>query len=121
MESPQHLKSRLEAAKNVGQITKAMEVVSATKMRRAQEAALASRPYAYHIFELLDTVMHKRHLSTLGESRPIVTTLIVLVASDRGLAGAFNSQIARTLDAFLTDDSHRDAPVHNYVAAIVGK
>jgi F-type H+-transporting ATPase subunit gamma len=47
MESPQNLKKRLKSVSNIGQITKAMELVSATKMRKSQEIALASRPYAF--------------------------------------------------------------------------
>ena len=61
MESLQNLKSRLKAVKNIGQITKAMEVVSATKMRKSQEAALGTRPYAFYALELLNK------LSALGK------------------------------------------------------
>ena len=57
MESPQHIKSRLKSVKNIGQITKAMEVVSATKMRKAQEVALHSRAYAFKALELLETLV----------------------------------------------------------------
>ena len=54
MESPQYIKNRLKSVKNIGQITKAMEVVAATKMRKAQEVALKSRAYAYRALELLE-------------------------------------------------------------------
>src|SRR3989339_563204 len=53
MESPQNIKKRLKSVNNIGQITKAMELVSATKMRKSQEIALASRPYAFAGLELL--------------------------------------------------------------------
>ena len=55
-ESLQSLKTRLKSVKNIGQITKAMELVSATKMRRSQEAALASRPYTLTGLDLLATL-----------------------------------------------------------------
>jgi F0F1-type ATP synthase gamma subunit len=57
-ESLQILKTRLKSVKNIGQITKAMELVSATKMRRSQEVALASRPYTLTALDLLATLTH---------------------------------------------------------------
>ncbi len=53
MESAQSIKRRLKSINNIGQITKAMELVAATKMRKSQEIALSSRPYAYAILDLL--------------------------------------------------------------------
>ncbi|MBI2515210.1 ATP synthase F1 subunit gamma [Candidatus Wolfebacteria bacterium] len=107
MESLQSLKSRLRAVKNIGQITKAMEVVSATKMRRAQEAALNSRPYAFEALRLLDKVSRvfkNGAIVPLGESRPVKATLVIVVSSDRGLAGSFNTQIFRIIDNFTAAD-----------------
>ncbi|MBI4120245.1 MAG: ATP synthase F1 subunit gamma [Parcubacteria group bacterium] len=110
MDSIQAIKSRLEAVKNIGQITKAMEVVSATKMRRAQELALNSRPYALAALEILtrlDSVKLARlssnttYSSQLTTPRPVKTTLLTLISSDRGLAGSFNAQIFRAADNFL--------------------
>lgn len=96
MQSLQDLKSRIRSVKNVGQITKAMEVVAATRMRRAQEVALASRAYAYKSLELL-----ARLSASLSATHPLLTApvgkpeLLVIVSSDRGLAGAFNTTIER--------------------------
>lgn len=96
MQSLQDLKSRIRSVKNVGQITKAMEVVAATRMRRAQEVALASRAYAYKSLELL-----ARLVSSLPSEHPLMTSpegkpeLLVIIASDRGLAGAFNATVER--------------------------
>src|SRR3989344_8419607 len=111
MESPQHIKSRLKSVKNIGQITKAMEVVSATKMRRAQEVALASRSYAYRALELLETLAKiKDQISKikieipLAEKREIKKTLLVVVTSDKGLAGAFNTQVFRKVEQFLSHE-----------------
>jgi len=111
MESPQHIKSRLKSVKNIGQITKAMEVVSATKMRRAQEVALASRAYAYRALELLETLAKiKDQISKikieipLAEKREIKKTLLVVVTSDKGLAGAFNTQVFRQVEQFLAQE-----------------
>jgi F-type H+-transporting ATPase subunit gamma len=102
MESLQHIKSRLGAVKNVGKITKAMEVVSATKMRKAQEVALKARPYALTALELLHKlVLHAPVTIPLMEARKIKNTLVVVIASDRGLAGSFNTQVFRVADKLL--------------------
>ncbi len=115
MESAQHIKSHLGSVKNIGQITKAMEVVSATKMRRAQEVALRSRPYAFRALELLETLAasyantqtdenKKTALQIpLAEKREIKKTLLVVVTSDKGLAGAFNTQVFRQVEQFLAN------------------
>ena len=59
MESPQNLKKRLKSVNNIGQITKAMELVSATKMRKSQQIALDSRPYAFAALDFLATISSK--------------------------------------------------------------
>ncbi|MDP2668992.1 MAG: ATP synthase F1 subunit gamma [bacterium] len=124
-ESLQNIKSRLGAVKNIGQITKAMEVVSATKMRKSQETALGSRPYAFFALELLEKLLKTGDLQKinipLSASREIKKTLVVVVASDRGLAGSFNSQIFRTVDALLAKDKFAGEPAHEFVFVAVGK
>ncbi|OGF62706.1 ATP synthase F1 subunit gamma [Candidatus Giovannonibacteria bacterium RIFCSPHIGHO2_01_FULL_45_33] len=124
-ESLQNIKSRLGAVKNIGQITKAMEVVSATKMRKSQEAALGSRPYAFFALELLEKLLKSDDLKKinipLSASREIKKTLVVVVASDRGLAGSFNSQIFRAVDALLAKDNFSLQLAHEFVFAAVGK
>ncbi len=122
MESLQALKTRLRAVKNIGQITKAMEVVAATKMRRAQEAALVSRPYAIRSLELLGRIMASAPaVIPLMQSRPIRTTALLLVSSDRGLAGPFNAQVFRAAEEFLTRDQYRADTGHRYLVIAVGK
>ncbi|MEK7150897.1 MAG: ATP synthase F1 subunit gamma [Patescibacteria group bacterium] len=102
MESIQNIKSRLGAVKNVGKITKAMEVVSATKMRKAQEVALRSRSYAIRALRLLqDLSEHAPAVNIFMKEREVHNTLVVLVASDRGLAGSFNTQVFRVAEAVL--------------------
>ena len=121
MEFPQNIKARLKSVKNIGQITKAMEVVSATKMRKAQEVALRSRPYAFKALELLETILktqipNSKFQIPLTQTREVKNTLIVVVASDRGLAGAFNSQVLRMVENFFKADA-----VGSYSAVLVGK
>ncbi len=105
--SSKEIKRRIKSVKNIGQITKAMELVSAAKMRKAQALAKASRPYATLSTELLQNLSGK----TGDETHPLVMRpinrqkksknkdLAILVTSDRGLAGAFNSNaINKTLN-----------------------
>jgi len=123
MDSLQAIKSRLRAVKNIGQITKAMEVVSANKMRRAQEVAIASRPYAITALEILGRVAANAPIPTpLMTSRPVATTAVLVVSSDRGLAGSFNAAVFRKADEFLANDAeHRSRPGHRYVFVTVGR
>lgn len=102
MESLQKTKSRIRAVKNIGQITKAMEVVAATKMRKSQQVALNSRPYAFKALQLLSVLGQHAPIKTpLFQARPSKKTLLIIVTSDRGLAGSFNSQVLRLADLFL--------------------
>ncbi len=100
MASLQQIQSRRKAVKNVGQITKAMEVVAATKMRKSQQVALDSRPYAYKALELLDRMLQYAPLkSDLVTAREIKKILVVIMTSDRGLIGSFNTQVLREADS----------------------
>lgn len=122
MESLQHLKSRLDSVKNIGKITKAMEVVSATKMRRSQEIALNSRPYAMKALDILQKIAQNNPVQNpLTVSRPVKNTLLVVVASDKGLAGSFNTQVSRAMDAFLASDIYSENISHRFKFAAVGK
>jgi len=99
MESPQNIKKRLKSVSNINKITKAMEMVAATKMRKSQEIALASRPYAFAALDFLATLSSlDRKLPKLFEVREVKKVLFVLVSSDKGLAGAFNSSVFRKFE-----------------------
>ena len=124
-ESLQNIKSRLGAVKNIGQITKAMEVVSATKMRKSQEVALRSRPYAFAVLLLLDKLLKSGGLEkikiSLAEAREIKKTLVLVIASDRGLAGSFNAQVFRSTESFVKKDGMNAVQGHEYIFLAVGK
>lgn len=122
MESLQTTKTRLKAVKNVGQITKAMEVVAATKMRRAQEAALNTRPYAHQALMLLSHILQSAPVGLpLSEPRPVKRTLVLIIASDRGLAGSFNGQVFKLADQFFDRDEFSKQEEHEYKIVPVGK
>jgi len=117
MESPQNIKKRLKSVNNIGQITKAMELVSATKMRKSQEIALASRPYAFAALDFLATISTlETKLPPLFESRKVKKVLFVLVTSDKGLAGAFNSSIFRKFELHMKEDTRHEGEEKLYAA-----
>lgn len=101
------LKRRITSVKNTKQITKAMELVSASKMRRAQEQALKSREYSKMARQILTRLRELTDVSKhpLYVVRPIKKKLYVVVTSDRGLAGAYNSNVLRTLTSTLQHDA----------------
>ncbi len=93
------IRRRIRSVKNTAQITKAMQMVAASKMRRAQAAALAGRPYQ----EALDRVLRALHgkvdplENPLLEDRPVHRELIVVISTDKGLCGPLNTNIFREL------------------------
>jgi len=92
------IKSRIKSASNISKITKAMEMVSASKMRRSQEQALASRPYTHKLVEMLHTIAANTDPSLhplLQKANPNAPTCIVLISTDRGLAGSLNANLFR--------------------------
>jgi len=116
MESTQNLKRRIRSVQNIGQITKAMELVAATKMRRAQELALNSRPYAYTALEILSVISRLREANgkpvqvpeLLRERTPeekTGRTAFLIVTSDKGLAGSFNGSVFRKFEHYIRENN----------------
>lgn len=97
------LKRRIKTAKSISQITKAMEMVAASKMRRAQKQALKSRPYAKKLYEVLASLSGKVESSShpLLEQREIRKQTIVLLTPDKGLCGGLNTSLFRFVYQFL--------------------
>ena len=104
------LKRRIRSVKNTRQITKAMKMVSAAKLRRAQERAVSARPYAKMIASVLESL--KRHVDIYDEAtgnlhHPLFATreekriLLVVISGDKGFAGAFNSNILKAAFNFI--------------------
>jgi len=103
------LKRRISSVKNTRQITKAMELVSASKMRRAQENAKKSREYrelAYSLLVRLNSLTEVvRH--PLFKQRPVKTKLYLVITSNSGLAGAYNSNVLKLLSKSLLEDGSK--------------
>jgi F-type H+-transporting ATPase subunit gamma len=103
------LRKRLKAVKNTQKITKAMKMVSASKLRRAQAAILRARPYALRMNEVLQHVVSHADLQShplLAYRKPHRVELVVLT-SNRGLCGSFNSNIIRAAERFLADHASK--------------
>ena len=97
MANTRDIRRRIKSVKNTAQITKAMQMVAASKMRRAQQAALAGHPYSQILNRVLvslrDMVSTDSH--PMLEVRPVKKTLVLLVTSDKGLCGALNTNVLR--------------------------
>src|SRR3972149_6664471 len=113
------IKRRIKSVKNTRQITKAMKMVSAAKLRRAQEEMLAARPYAEKIKSLAASLSSK----VTPESPPLLSKgsgetqiEVILIASDRGLCGGFNGQLMRTAERFV-----REHPDVNVSMNLIGR
>lgn len=97
------IKRRIKSTKNTQQITKAMKLVSASKLRRASESAMGARPYAERIFDVHRSVLDNLSEATgeLYEAKAEGKTLVVVVAADKGLCGSFNSNIFKHVMAMM--------------------
>lgn len=98
MATLREIKRRIGSVKSTQQITKAMKMVAAAKLRRAQENILAARPYAYKIDELIHHLVEKieEPADPLLQVREVRKVMMVIVTADRGLCGAFNSNLIRS-------------------------
>jgi F-type H+-transporting ATPase subunit gamma len=104
------LRRRIRAVKNTQQITKAMKMVAASKLRRAQERIMSARPYAVQMQRVLSTVAARvdpslHPLLTVRAPRPDAKTLVVIVTGDKGLCGSFNTNAIKAAGAFITESS----------------
>ncbi len=98
-ESARDIKRRIKSVKNIAQITKAMEAVSANKMRKSQNFAIQARPYAIASLEMLQNLLARTpKLPEILTGRLVKKTLLLVVTADKGLAGAFNSNVLRVAE-----------------------
>ena len=102
------LRRRIRAVKNTQQITKAMKMVAASKLRRAQERIMSARPYAVQMQRVLRGVAGRvdpsiHPLLALREPTPQSKTLAIIVTGDKGLAGSFNTNVIKAGSAFLLE------------------
>ncbi|HVK60193.1 MAG TPA: ATP synthase F1 subunit gamma [Bdellovibrionales bacterium] len=111
MASLKDIRSRIDTTKNSQQITRAMKMVSAAKLRRAQHNIVNMRPYANSILSIIadiattQRVEHPLLKTTQDQSNEAKKVLLVVITSDRGLCGGFNTNVAKFTDRFLRDNA----------------
>lgn len=104
MSSTKSIKQRIKSVKNTSQITKAMEVVSATKMRKSQDFAIRARPYAAASLEMLKNLLSRTPvLPALLQERTVKNSILLVITSDKGLAGAFNANVLKKAEKWITE------------------
>jgi ATP synthase, F1 gamma subunit len=119
------VRDRIASVKNTQQITKAMKMVSAAKLRRAQQAIQEVRPYARKLNDMLRNILSNLEGeagSAYGVERPVNSVAIVVISSDRGLAGAFNTNIAKEAALLLNKEPYASALANGQLEIIpIGK
>jgi F-type H+-transporting ATPase subunit gamma len=114
------IRRRIRSVTNTRQITKAMKMVSAAKLRRAQDRALASRPYSQMLTNVLKSLVSRAELYDPGTGQPRHpllaereerTALLIVVTGDKGLAGAFNTNINKAALRFLEEKSGKNVDI----------
>jgi len=114
------IRRRVRAVKSTQQITKAMKMVSASKLRRAQDRVIGARPYAQQMLRVLNSLTTRVD----AEAHPLLTEspavgappLLIVVSADRGLCGSFNSNVIKQAAAFRPESTDRDVAM-----ALVGR
>jgi F-type H+-transporting ATPase subunit gamma len=121
------LRRRIRSVKNTRQITKAMKMVSAARLRRAQERAMMARPYAQMLTNVLESLVRRTDmyneatgdiLHPLLVEREEKNVLVVIIAGDKGFAGAFNSNIYKAAQNFIRERREKD---QNIDVELVGR
>jgi len=108
MASLRDIRKRIKSVKSTRQITKAMKMVSAAKLRKAQEAIMAARPYAQTLEALIGELVSRVEPGSVSHpllvERPVKKADVILVTSDRGLAGGFNANVSKAAWRYLKDE-----------------
>jgi F-type H+-transporting ATPase subunit gamma len=100
------VRNRIKSVQSTQQITKAMKMVSAAKLRRAQESILQMRPYAQKLQQLLSNIVSNSEGEggmSLAAERPVEKVLLIVISSDRGLAGAFNANVIKLTKSVIAE------------------
>lgn len=115
------IRRRIRAVKSTQQITKAMKMIAASRLRRAQQRIVNARPFAHQMLRVLNSLTTRvdpsiHPLLALPEDRPNVPTLLVVITADKGLCGSFNTNIIKTAATFMTE-----RPAQETALALVGR
>ena len=117
------IKRRIVGVKNTQQITKAMKMVAAARLRRAQENIISARPYSRKIAEVLSNLLsiEKNLNNPLFEKREIKKIAVIIITSDRGLCGAFNMNVIREAEQTIKNNYSEMNEKGNVLLYCVGK
>ena len=123
MASLKEVRSRIQSVSSTQQITKAMKMVAAAKLRRAQDNIVRMRPYAQRLNTILDNLTRTADadmVSDYGKAREVRRVMVIAITSDRGLAGAFNSNVFKGVAA-LVAERYAGLPTANISVMAIGK
>ena len=118
------VRNRIKSVQSTQQITRAMKMVSAAKLRRAQDAVVQMRPYAKKLQEMLSNIVSNSDADAgmaLAADRPIENVLFIVITSDRGLAGAFNANTIKLTKATIAEKYSRQHKKGNITIWNIGK
>ncbi len=118
------VRNRIKSVQSTQQITKAMKMVSAAKLRRAQDAITQMRPYAQKLQEMLSNIVSNSEGGTsmkLAEERAVEKVLLIVITSDRGLCGAYNSNVVKTAKALIAEKYDAQYTKGNVIIWNIGK
>jgi F-type H+-transporting ATPase subunit gamma len=124
MANLKEVRNRISSVISTQQITKAMKMVSASKLRRAQDAILMMRPYASKLREIMENISGSLEGNAGGQFtavRPVNKVLIVAISSNRGLCGAFNTNVNRTISKLIREKYSAQAKSGNLKVLAIGK
>jgi len=118
------VRNRIKSVQSTQQITKAMKMVSAAKLRRAQDAIVQMRPYAQKLQELLSNIVSNIEggaAISLAETRTVERVLLIVITSDRGLCGAYNSNVVKLAKAVVEEKYSEQMKKGNVAVWNIGK
>lgn len=112
MATLKEIKKRITAVKSTQKITKAMKMISATKLKKAQDRIIATRPYAFKMSELLSHLVaaSENIVNPLMKQREVKKRLLVIISGDRGMCGSFNSNLLKYSANYL-EERGRETPI----------
>ncbi len=119
MANPRLIKKRVGSIKNIGKITKALEMVSASKIQKAQNKAISAKPYALAIYELIGNLSGDSEIAgipLMRQSGEVRNDLYILISTNRGLAGSLNTNLFRKIEVYIGGKSEAN---HHFIT--IGK
>ncbi len=117
------VRNRIKSVQSTQQITKAMKMVSAAKLRRAQDSIQQMRPYAKKLQEMLSNIVSNTELdaAAITTERPIEKVLIIVITSDRGLCGGYNANLVKLAKSIIQENYSEQAAKKNVTIWNIGK